>query len=361
MLYSENNTQNIIHTLIFLHVTKTGGTTLRRILDKKFRSMEIVTLHKSDVFPDGNDMRVNDFIKLSIENKQTVRFIRGHIDFGLHRHIPHPSTYITLLRDPVERIISWYYFLLQNKNPESKDYTEGILKSKDIKDFIYKGKGGRNTLTRQFCSSSEWRKAKSPAERYGIAETNLEKYFLFGILEKFDESLILFKRFFGWQDLPVYTKANVTKKRPKRHELPLGAIDVINESFNLDIKLYNRAKKLINQKLKVTNGNFSEELAKLKLMKNLAVKAEKHALEYEFDKAIEDYKIVVDFAPNSCDVQNYMGFLYASSQDLDRALVHFRNAFVLNPGDPAVIHNVGKTLHKLGFEKESEHFMAMLV
>ena len=38
------------------------------------------------------------------------RLIQGHLYFGLHRFIPRASTYVTFLRQPVERVLSFYYY-----------------------------------------------------------------------------------------------------------------------------------------------------------------------------------------------------------------------------------------------------------
>ena len=40
-----------------------------------------------------------------------TRMFKGHMLFGLHKILPQPSTYITVLRDPVERVLSAFYFM----------------------------------------------------------------------------------------------------------------------------------------------------------------------------------------------------------------------------------------------------------
>jgi len=38
--------------------------------------------------------------------------ISGHLYFGIHREIPRPTAYFTMLRDRVDRILSNYYYVL---------------------------------------------------------------------------------------------------------------------------------------------------------------------------------------------------------------------------------------------------------
>ena len=39
----------------------------------------------------------------------------GHMGFGLHDYLPQGASYITMLRDPIDRIVSHYYYVLQNQ------------------------------------------------------------------------------------------------------------------------------------------------------------------------------------------------------------------------------------------------------
>ena len=40
---------------------------------------------------------------------------KGHMTFGLHEVLPQTATYITVLRDPVDRVISAFYFMRNYK------------------------------------------------------------------------------------------------------------------------------------------------------------------------------------------------------------------------------------------------------
>ena len=42
--------------------------------------------------------------------------ISGHLYFEIHREIPQSTGYFTMLRDPVDRIISNYYYVLRAKD-----------------------------------------------------------------------------------------------------------------------------------------------------------------------------------------------------------------------------------------------------
>jgi hypothetical protein len=54
---------------------------------------------------------------------------------------------------------------------------------------------------------------KCTREILDLAIKNIEEYFaVVGILDKFNETILLLKKVFNWYRLPLYRKANVTKK-----------------------------------------------------------------------------------------------------------------------------------------------------
>src|SRR5438045_9763500 len=45
--------------------------------------------------------------------RRRLRVVRGHLFYGIHEFLPQGATYITMLRDPVARLLSTYYFILR--------------------------------------------------------------------------------------------------------------------------------------------------------------------------------------------------------------------------------------------------------
>src|SRR4051812_42016338 len=84
--------------VFFLHLPKTGGSSLTAALSKKFASWEIFPWHHSrlDLFPQPELMN--------------FRFFHGHFAVADLDYIPGPAKSITLLRDPRKRIISLYHY-----------------------------------------------------------------------------------------------------------------------------------------------------------------------------------------------------------------------------------------------------------
>lgn len=91
-------------TLIFLHLPKTGGTSLRATLLDSISPRPSIKLMNHDHTP---------LLAMKPEERASLGLIEGHMLYGVHEHIPGPYSYITLLREPVERLRSWHRYVCQ--------------------------------------------------------------------------------------------------------------------------------------------------------------------------------------------------------------------------------------------------------
>ena len=92
------------HTIIFLHIPKTAGTTLHHIINRQYRQRQLY------VYDNSREDALDAFINLSPQTKASLKLIRGHLSYGLHEHLPGTHSYFTFLRDPVDRVLSHYYY-----------------------------------------------------------------------------------------------------------------------------------------------------------------------------------------------------------------------------------------------------------
>src|SRR5438874_1730089 len=99
--------------LLFLHIPKTGGSTLSKILERQYPRAQTLTL---------DDQKIAQFKTLPVAERGRYCLVKGHLHFGLHHFIPRPSTYITLLREPVERVLSFYHYA--RSTPDHYLYTQ---------------------------------------------------------------------------------------------------------------------------------------------------------------------------------------------------------------------------------------------
>src|SRR5262249_40549181 len=84
--------------VFFLHLPKTGGSSLSSALAKKFASWEI--------FP----WRHGRFDLFNQANLMPFRFFHGHFTISDLDYIPRPVRSVTLIREPRKRIVSLYNY-----------------------------------------------------------------------------------------------------------------------------------------------------------------------------------------------------------------------------------------------------------
>jgi len=102
------------------------------------------------------------------------------------------------------------------------------------------------------------------------AKYNLNKFFIaVGITEKFDESLILFKERLKWKRYPVYLKLRRTPNKPSLNEISKETLQIIEKYNELDIELYEFAKRMFAKAISELPFPIENEVLKLLKLKKL--------------------------------------------------------------------------------------------
>jgi hypothetical protein len=251
-----NEAQEHLQTLIiFLHLPKTAGSTLARIIQGQYAASGIISLYDSML---GEELASLPWTKL-----ENLRVVMGHLYFGVHNFLPGPSTYITMLRDPVDRVISHYYFVRQDPSHylydsahkmSMQEYIVSCNRQEPNNDQTRLLAGKRETSSFGTCTD----------EMLDIAKKNLTEHFtVVGITEEFDRSLILMKRNLGWRS-PFYINQNVSRHRPRKEDISLETLRVVQAYNELDIELYRFANELFQEQIHSQGPSFTKELDRFK-------------------------------------------------------------------------------------------------
>jgi len=252
--------------VVFLHIPKTAGLTVRKsVLTRQYQADETfastwsgkVEAHDSRAvgvfaeefksigifnrgvrpgvvwFPESLEGAASRFRQLPTEQRTRVRlFYCEHVEFGLHERLSRPISYFTLLREPVARVLSHYGFSAGRHVPDSASLSEHIAASVE-----------GNLQTRLLAGPTERIAPLSPAERLERAKSNLRACAIVGLTERFDETMLLLKKAYGWR-MPFYERSNVGKHRLARKDIPASIIRQIEADNALDAELYAYAREL---------------------------------------------------------------------------------------------------------------------
>jgi hypothetical protein len=241
--------------MIFLHVPKAAGQTLNVVIGRQYERDEVYWYTN----PIWSFDRIPSYLPRSI------RVIAGPMPFGIHRDIPGPTTYITMLREPSERVLSLYDYIRENRAHPLHEEVARL----SLEEFVTSNVDRyevQNGQTRQI--SGVRQDPDRPALE--LAKSNLREFFsVIGLVEKFDESLMLLRKKFGWR-MPFYVKKNVTSQRTARSTVPERVRAAIAERNELDIELFAFAHDLFSRTITDQGPLFAAQVGTFKLLNRLA-------------------------------------------------------------------------------------------
>ena len=213
------------------------------------------------------------FLRLPEQARSRIRVLQGHFPFGLHEHLSVPADYLTILRDPVNRIISMYYWIHGNQ----QHVLNKLVRSMSLRDFA--DSGFEITVNHQ-TSLISGLTASSDTHALTVARKHLQREITaFGLNERFDESLLLFKKRLGWKHV-FYSRRNVTKIRPRSDEVPTSVLDVIKKHNSLDLELYEFARQTFDETIRALGPSFQDEVRRFQRINSIWARFDKgrHAL-----------------------------------------------------------------------------------
>ncbi len=280
---------------LFLHIPKTGGSTLKKCVGAIIFDYSRGTPSDLDYVPDlPEELKkywyqgvfyypVGFFIAPRSEAKRnsaaalqqsSLQAVIGHFSYGIHRYSRKNCRYITMLREPVERVLSLFAHLKcqQALQPEI-ELADVLRQSGDA--------GWRKSLLTWYslqpnCSESEIRRHSwqlfhndqtrriaglhgrvSDVQMLEQAKRNLkEKFLVTGITERFDESLVMMAGKLGWPKVPNYLRVLVNRRRHEAPPIISSEREIVAQENSLDIELYKYALQLYEQAMEREGPTF---------------------------------------------------------------------------------------------------------
>ncbi|MDO9499955.1 MAG: sulfotransferase family 2 domain-containing protein [Falsiroseomonas sp.] len=185
---------------VFLHVPKTAGSTLRTVLSRQYGARHVLYFDLGH----GDPRPMADMLAQARARAgtQDIRLYTGHQYLGLHAALGEPCLYFTLLRDPVERALSEYFYAFSY--PHHAQRAEILSGALGPMEFLTRRHAGGNAQAQQIGGRTQ-----RPLLEAALA--NLQHAIAaVGVAEDFERSLLLIARRLGWAP-PVHVARNVTR------------------------------------------------------------------------------------------------------------------------------------------------------
>lgn len=237
---------------IFLHQVKTGGKTVEKFLLRRFGAQFKKT---TNLFPEESLNNIFDILATKDVSKlrelEQSDVISGHFPFGLHELLSGECRYFTLLRDPAERIRSYYAYSLKNEGSSAQRF---ILENElSLEDFaLLSAEQIRNSKVHELNYVIENGQAKIIAgvdslvgadqytddELLDQANKNIESYFDYvGVTERFTPAFMHICKMMNLGWFNVYINYN---KAALNLEIPPALRAKIHDRNSVDLALHRK-------------------------------------------------------------------------------------------------------------------------
>lgn len=267
--------------IIFTHIPKASGSTLVSIIDQEYGKKNVFKIRVNDTFED-----IQNRLERRLCESDTSFFSTGHLGFGIHDFISVPVRYITMLREPVSLLISRYHYrkshpksdhplVIHANNSTLESFAEDIednmmtrfLSGMELKSQLSldKSKASFDNLQIERLLNKDFKDISCSKEMLEAAKKNLENSVdVFGITERFNESLILFRKELEWKKIH-YVRRNTSRSRKKEKFFP-QILESIRSRNHYDVELYNFSCELFEKRIRSYGSSFPKELKNFELL-----------------------------------------------------------------------------------------------
>jgi len=226
--------------ILFDHLPKCGGSSLNKFLVSQYPDRRVFILNGED--PSGS---VREFLGLAQWKRHYFDLVMGHRANELLDYVHPESLVITVFRDPIDRIISYYYYARREKRHYLHQQLNDLDMSLDEFAMSDITDENRNYYTCHFLGIDAVEAEKNPDASVARAlELVSNRYDIIGFLDAMPQFMEDVCKQAGLKGDGGLQKLNETKDRPPKNDISESTIKRIEEMNLLDVKLYQQLRTI---------------------------------------------------------------------------------------------------------------------
>ncbi len=224
----------------FLHLQKTGGTALWRRMQQQFRAEELYP-GPGDGQPPTTVLSVEHLLERWRLRRSEIRVVTGHFPLCTTELLDEPFTTLTLLRDPVERTLSYLRHHREMTPSEGERSLEEIYADPVRFELLHNHMVKMLSLTRSEMTDGALSHIEFTADRLDGAKHRLRQIDVVGFQEDFEPFCERLRARFGWELGPP-----VFMNRTAPSAVPDSFRTRIARDNELDVELFEFARELVS-------------------------------------------------------------------------------------------------------------------
>ena len=227
--------------ILFDHLPKCGGSSLNAYLEAHYPKRK--TFSTDGLNPDAS---VNEFRKLSQRERYGYDLVKGHLAHKLLNYVHPECLKVTVFREPVERVVSHYYYA--KRTPEHYLYSKIHQSQMSLEDYVTSNLSGevRNWYTSHFAGLLAEKAETRPEESITRAfEVVLKRFDIIGFLDDFSLFVETLRKEAKLRYEYQNEKINITEERPGLNDIDRSILGKIEEINQLDIALFRRIRNAV--------------------------------------------------------------------------------------------------------------------
>jgi hypothetical protein len=237
---------------IFIHIQKTAGTSIIDLIRQYYQQKHVIS--HGDYLEGVHPARFkgNSWIdEKLISNFRNIPFLSGHFGYDFAKLFMPERYSFTFLRDPVERVLSFYYFC-RNQDPNEYEIYR-LCQQLSLDEFLKRGLK-QSEVNAYIWNNQVWQLACGfgnpknlglssfePEELLDMSIKHLDDFSYIGFTETFETDC---EKILEDLEAPLpqnTVTSNVNRRRPPSRDLPESSLILLKQLTRFDQILYQSA------------------------------------------------------------------------------------------------------------------------